>query len=196
MKSDFFLSIVQKNFHFLINEYDFSISKINDFSVRFENREVFIKITYDARRSYEIDIGLGLLETENHYPEPAYNLGEILRINKAPESRQYRMFQASNPENLELCITKISKLVARYAAVFFSNTDFCFKRLENQRRMECEEYELNTKLRTIREYAQKAWQQKEYSKLIRLYKPVESFLTPVEKQKLHFSVKQNQKSPE
>ncbi|WP_353666536.1 hypothetical protein [Marinomonas sp. THO17] len=189
MDSGIFGSLVRKSFNFLISEYGFSVVKEDGFQVRFENDDVFLTVHYDANRSYELDVEIGQLKVLFNGEERPFNLGEVLRTERAAEGRGYRALQASDSDALESCITKLAALVSLNAKDYLLDNKFSFKRLSNLREEECNQYELKMKLEGVRREAQMAWQDKDYAKVVSLYKPVESIITEAEKKKLSFAEK-------
>lgn len=189
MDSGVFVALVRKNFEFLISEYHYSVAQEDEYNVRFESSEVFLTVRYSAKSSYEIDVEVGQLKALFNSQERPFNLGEVLRAEGVAEGTEYRAFQAPDSNVLERCISKLALLVSLNAQDYLLNNKFSFKRLSNLRESECAQYELKTKLNRIRGDAQKAWQSKDYSKVIALYKPFETIISEAEKKKLTFAQK-------
>ena len=80
--------------------------------------------------------------------------------------------------------------LSQYGSDFLSNDLFAYKRLSDQRELECNDYELQTKLSYIRNDAQTAWKNKDYKQIIALFDPVKDVLSDAELKKLIYAYKQ------
>lgn len=189
MISDF-PNLVQKEFSFLVSDYHFRCVEATSHKVRFESDEVFVVVHYDADRSYELDVELGELNVFYSGQERPFNMGEILRLEGAAKKETYKIFQASTLSALSSCIAKLSSLLSAYAVELLQHNKFAFKRLSNLREKECGQLELQARLSHIRKDVQSAWKKKDYAKVAKLYRSVESAITDAEKKKLAFAEKQ------
>ncbi|WP_039916746.1 hypothetical protein [Cellvibrio mixtus] len=187
MNSDIFNAAVLKHFNFLTIDYGFSVVQKDSYQIRFESDQVFLSVYYDANRSYELDVEIGLLSALFNVNERSFNLGELLRTENAIEGKQYRTFQVSSPDAIERCVSKLATLVLLNAKDYLLGNKFSFKRISDLRNSECTQLEMKRKLDDVRSEAQAAWQKKEYSKVVALYKPVEHMLSEVERKKLVFA---------
>lgn len=185
-----FPNLVQKDFSFLVADYRFRCVKATNYAVRFESDEVFVVVHYDAGRSYELDVEIGELNILYNGQERPFNLGEVLRLEGVAEKERYTLFQASTLPALSNCVAKLSSLLSVYAVELLQHDKFAFKRLSDLREKECDQYELEAKLAHIRREVQIAWRNKDYAKVAKLYKPVESAISDAEKKKLAFAEKQ------
>jgi len=189
MASDF-PNLVQKEFSFLVTDYRFRCINATNYAVRFESDEVFVVVHYDADRSYELDVEIGELNILYNGQERPFNLGEVLRLEGVAEKEKYTLFQASTLPALSNCVAKLSSLLSAYAVELLQHNKFTFKRLSDLRKKECDQYELEVNLAHIRREVQIAWKNKDYAKVVKLYKPVESAISDAEKKKLAFAEKQ------
>jgi hypothetical protein len=184
-----FVSLVGDNFEFLVIDYGFSRVKESDYQVRFESKNVFVDVRYDADRSYELGVEVGQLKALFDGQERPFNLGEILRVEGVIDKEKYRDFQVSDNVALGNCITKLASLVSSYAKDYLTNNKFSFKRLSDLREKECDQLELKNKLIRIRQEAQSAWKNKDYSRVVDLYRRVENIISESERKKLTFAEK-------
>lgn len=184
MVENFFISLVLEKFRFLCIEYKFYVVQKDDYLIRFESNEVFLTVHYDASRSYELDVEIGQLTSLFNGQERPFNLGEILRTEGVAAGKKYKAFQAMAPDVLESCISNLALLVYMNAKSYLLNNAFSFKRLSDFREKECEQYSLKKKLVSVRRDAQVAWSNKDYLKVIALYKSIEPMINEIEKKKL------------
>lgn len=185
-----FPSLVQKEFSFLVSDYLFRCVKGSDREVRFESNEIFVVVHYDIGRSYELGVEIGELNVLYNEQERPFNLGEVLRLEGVEKKENYDTFQANTLPAISNCIAKLALLLSTYAIGLLQYNKFAFRRLSDFREKESDQYELKTKLAHIRREVQIAWKSKDYAKVARLYKPVESTISNAERKKLHFAEKQ------
>lgn len=185
-----FSDLVKDKFSFLIHQYSFICADENESCVRFESREVFVSVHYDANRSYEIGVEIGQKDALYSGQERPFNLEEVLRLKGVEEKKGYRTFQAADSTALENCISRFAVWLETYATDLLKNDQFSFKRLSDLREKECDQYELEAKLSHIRREAQVSWSKKDYMKVLELYLPVEKYLSDSEKKKLAFVQRQ------
>ncbi len=96
-----FTNLIKKEFNFLEENYDFTYEIIDDSHVRYENNEIFIRVMYDARRSFELALDLG---QKNDKSNAHYDLGHILGLKDINEQAY---FMASSQKSLEISNIKI-----------------------------------------------------------------------------------------
>lgn len=185
-----FPSLVQKEFSFLVSDYRFRCVKATNYAVRFESDEIFVVVHYDAGRSYELDVEIGELNVLYGGQERPFNLGEILRLERVTQKEGRALFQANTHSALSNCIARLSSLLSAYAVELLQHNKFAFKRLSGLREKESNQYELETKLTHIRREVEIAWVNKDYARVVKLYKPVEFAISDSEKRRLAFAEKQ------
>lgn len=111
-----FTDCVLRSFDSLISEYGFQCVRVEKNRVRFESDKVFVKIGYDAFRSYELDCAVGLLSDKGQ--KRPMSLMEILRLANAEKKEFYTIIQASTPERLEKHVPRLADLLERYGREF------------------------------------------------------------------------------
>ncbi len=190
MSTNDFAKLAQDKFSFLVSEYSFCCVEATNYVVRFESDKVFVSVRYDASRSFELDVEVGELNVLYGGEERPFNLGEILRLEGAEKKERYTFFQASEPEALTNCTARLALLLSTYGVEFLKGNKYSFKRLSTFREKECNQYALETELTDIRRKVQVAWKDKNYSRVVELYQPVEDVISEAEKKKLAFAKKQ------
>lgn len=184
-----FANHVHESFEFLILKYGFQCASSSEHCVRYENDRVFVNVRYDKERSYELDVEVGQKNVLFNGQERPFNLGEVLRLKEVEAKEQYTFLQASNQQDLVGAIRRLASLLDIYASELLQGDQFAFKALANLREREGRQYALEKELQFIRSDADKAWEAKDYAKMVRLYSPVEQLLTPAEKKKLEYAKK-------
>lgn len=179
-----FIEAVLSAFDFLTKEYGFHCVKADNTWVRYESKSVFVNI-YHELASYELEVEIGLLD-ELEY---SYSIGEIIELMAAQKETRYSFFQASTPERVKKYITELAKLVRKYATSALYGDTHYFKQLEKISLQIAEMVTKKYQLSSIRAEAIKAWQEKNYTKLVKLYKLIKEDLTPAEAKKLEYAKK-------
>ena len=187
LDSETFAVVVKSHFMFLETEYEYSIVKGDNYMLRYENKDVFLVVHYDAERSFELDVEIGQLKCLFNGQERPFTWGEVLRAEGLAEGEKYIAFQAVSCTSFHLGIAQLAQQVSRFSRGYLLNDELSFKRLSSLREFECDQYERERQLVGIRSEAQLAWQKKDYSALVALYEPVESIISEVEKKKLNLA---------
>ena len=184
-----FKKCVLEKFDFLVSQYGFKCKQADLYYLRFESDTVFAEFHYDGQRSFEMDFSIGLLGDLYDGKERPFYLAELVRFSDKEKKEDYKLMQASTPEKVIKLVLKMASLVEVYAKDFLSGNKFCFKALSDFREKECDKYVLEIELKDIREAVQKAWKQKDYVCVVKLYEPVKDHITESEYKKLEYSRK-------
>ena len=178
-----------EKFDFLISQYGFKCKQVDLYYLRFESNTVFAEVHYDSQRSFEIDFSIGLLGDLYDGKERPFYLNELVKFADPKNKEDYKLIQANTPEEIIRLVPKIANLVEKYAKDFLSGNKSRFKTLSDFRENECNKYALEIELKGIREAAQRAWEQKDYACIVKLYEPVKDRITQSEYKKLEYSRK-------
>jgi len=177
-----FIQISQEKFHFLETKYGERLEIISDNELRFSYGEYWLRVIYDNKRSYELDI---LLCQE--YASASFSLKELARY--AGISTENFAFQASSETRLEIIINRMANLlllVCDQVPIFSSET---MKQLQQEREKTCHEYANKNKLVNMRADAEKAWEEKNFEKIVTIYKPYLDELSKSEIKKYEYALK-------
>lgn len=189
MADSIFKKCVLEEFGFLISQYGFKCQQADLNYLRFESDTVFVEFYYDGQRSYEMDFAIGLLGDIYNGKERSFYLGELVRFSDKVKKEDYKLIQASTPQKVTRLISKMSTLVDTYAKDFLLGNKSSFNELSCFRQRECNELALDITLNDIREAVQKAWKQKDYECIVKLYEPVKDHISQSEYKKLKYSRK-------
>lgn len=178
---------VLSTFTFLISEYGFNCVKKEQYFVRYESTKVFIDLTFDGTRSYELGLEIGKKGVSYSEGELSFSLGEILRCIEAPEYEKYDCVQVTTPELLDKFLSTYAELLYRYAKDLLTGSESFFRRLSQCRDKKCAAYEIETKLQQIRPLAEIAWREKDFTKFTKLLIPIKKHLSYSELKKLKYA---------
>jgi hypothetical protein len=183
-----FVEEVIAAFDFLTSEYGFRLVKAEVTFVRYETPEVFVNI-YHGRASYELGVEIGCFADTVDSAERHYSLVEIIELASAKAESGYTFYQASTPERVKTWVLRLAALVRKYADKALQGDALTFEQLREVRSRLSHEYLTAMKLRRIREQVNKAWQAKDYAKVVELYEQVRDDLSPAEQKKLEYARK-------
>jgi hypothetical protein len=118
---------------------------------QFESAKVYLRISYDDLRSYEINVSIGEISSSPKQLGMGYSLSTILRLNDAPEIGVIQLYEAPNHELNESLrrddsiiladvIEKLFVLTNKYAAKLLSGNEADFIALRMFHDKECVEY--------------------------------------------------------
>lgn len=183
-----FAEAVLSAFNFLTKEYGFHLVKADATFVRYESPHVFVNV-YHGRASYELGFEIGRLIDMAGQGEHPFSLAMVIELMGAQIETGYTLLQASSPERVKKYVPKLADLVKKYAASALKNDSNTFKLLAETRSRMSDEIHKDMKLKDTREDAEKAWREKNYSKLASLYESISEDLTPAESKKLDYAKK-------
>ena len=189
MDDSVFNKCVLEKFDFLVSQYGFKCKQEDLYYLRFESDTVFAEFHYDGQRSFEMDFSIGLLGDLYDGKERPFYLGELVRFFDKEKKEDYKLMQASTPEKIIGLVPKMASLVEVHAKDFLSGNKFSFKALSDFREKEFNKHALEIELKNIREAVHKAWKQKDYVCVVKLYEPVKDHITESEYKKLEYSRK-------
>ena len=176
-----------KYFDYLVSAYLYQCVGSSEDCVRYENDDVFVNVRFDNGWSYELDVEVGQKGVLFNGQERPFNLGEILRLRGVEKKEKYTFVQTSNQEYLINAIEHLAELLKRYAKDFLQGDQAAFLSITSLRERECEDYEIEQELKSVRNEVAKAWDKKDFEKIIQLYTPVERYITPSEMKKLEYA---------
>ncbi len=182
-----FQTLTEEAFAFLETSLGFKRHLVAEGLLRYETEDVFVVVSYDARRSLELSLDLG---QKNAAVERPFNFGEVLRSVKAPEDVP-SSYQVTSEEMLKRFLNKLAETLRRYGASLLQNDATAFAQLSRLRERECEQYSLERELRKARADADNAWHRKDYPAVVKALKPLRAALTATEVGKLEFAEKQS-----
>lgn len=184
-----FAEEVISNFCFLTQKYNFRLVKAEPTFVRYESHNVFVNI-YHGRASYELGFEVGQL-IDAPGQERAFSLSDIIDLLSASEETDYILLQASTAERVKEYVSKLAAMVKKYAGAALQGDPQVFKRLSKIQLEKSNKLLKEWNLSEIREQAEKAWHEKDYALLAKLYDSIRGELSPAEAKKLEYAKRQS-----
>ncbi|MBX3706199.1 MAG: hypothetical protein KF911_06130 [Pseudomonadales bacterium] len=184
-----FVDIVEQAFSFL-EEAGFRQTNSEPGLVTYESDRSFVTVRWDAR-SGELDAFVGLIPRTGRVQDE-YSLADILGLAGLPAS-DCRPAQVADEGRLESFIATLASNVRTHAQPGLAGDRMYFRRLETFRAAKADAYMREMKLRQVRVEVEKAWRDRQFDKVVKLYTSVEHDLTKSEARKLEYA-KQHQSS--
>jgi len=179
-----FSELAREAFAFLNEEFGFRGRLEAEGLLRFEREDMFVLISYDARRSYELTLEIG---RKQKMPERVFNFGELLRSVNAPNIPS--SYQVTSENFLKFYLDKLAYSLRYYCTSILHNDAMALARLDKLRNIESAEFELASRLRRVREAVDVAWPARDYKAIVKALKSIEPHLSPSEKKRLEYSQK-------
>jgi hypothetical protein len=184
-----FAEAVRSAFDFLIADYSFRCVKSDMTFVRYESPDVFVNV-YHGRASYEIGVEIGLVNNPWGQAERSFTIRDIVEFNGAEKETGYTRvvtFSANDPALVKKFVNRLADFVKIYAVQELRGNLMAFEQLRSFVESEAERYEKEQEISQIKREANKAWQQKNYVSLVKLYEQIEESLTPAEAKKMEYA---------
>lgn len=175
---------VKRIFDFLIREEGFNLVTEDVTFIRYESHLVFINF-YHGRSSYELGVEMGLLVEE----DTVFRLPTIIAA-LAPDYTGQVVFQAGEPKIVEECLLKISALIKKYCVSLLNGDKTEWTKVSIQQQLNSQKLHEEYTINPVKEDAERAWKEKRYKDVVKLYSSVEHYLTNTEKKRLEYAKKQ------
>lgn len=189
MNATFVVDTVRTAFSKVIEDFGFVVVESDDSSVKLDSSVVSIEITYDWRNSYEV--GIGLCELRNGIRTQAipFNLGEVFRELQVPDSDRSSFIQSSKENEVVAFLNNAAEKLVSYCPLCLAGDSGMFAAIAKRRGVESIEYTRKVQLASVRDRADKAWQQKRYRDFVGLMEGFASWLPESDKKKLEYALK-------
>ena len=176
---------VVERFSPLLSACGFGPAHVDDYTVRFEKPGAFVEITFDARRSRELDVWVGRMDD----PEPPLELADVLRATDcAPERVEgVQLMQASEPEVLSRLLDRAFEALDACAQDFLRGDVDSFARAKEIRSARAREYTRQVRTSPDVTAADLAWQRKDYRTVHALLDPIRDELDDTHLRRLDFA---------
>jgi hypothetical protein len=184
-----FSSTVQNLFRFLIDKYGYHLVQAQPTFVRYESDQMFVNV-YHGRSSYELGFECGLIAEGE---DSRYRLPVIIRGLLGDDHKEQTVFQVSQKESVASCLKKIANLVATYCGPILRGEQSALDRVAEASATVSREIMEEYTIKPIKEQADQAWKNKDYSRVKSLYESVKDHLTSLELKRLEFARKKLEK---
>ena len=189
MKIDF-ANMARSAFAFLTDDEGFCVVHSGGERVRFESKSVYVEVLFDAQRSFEVGVQIGLADSLGPGKERPFSLSEILRLRRIPDTDILEGAQATTKSVLGTLLAALARKTRDHARDFLSGDADSYRELASFRELETESYAQEQRLRYMRADADAAWTAKDYLAVIKAYGSSPSLLTASERKRLEYAKKQ------
>jgi len=172
-------------FEFLEKEEGFRIVEERPNRVRFESNRVAFAAAWDEGKSFEAFFGMGLLGNSG----PLFDAGEILKSCEVPHQEWPSGYQITDTDALGRLVQRVADLLRRYCVGLLNGRASDWENLETSRRTQCKQYAHDRGLTLARNDAQAAWNQRNYSEVVRTLEPWAAHLGDVDRHRLEYARK-------
>ena len=185
MNSTEFYELVAAKFECLCHKYALQMPKEKSFIIRLDGPEVFVGIAYDAHRSREVLMHLGLQKGLTHPVERPLELAELLRIvghYELPEVEDEVV--AATDTEVGGALSRLAELLSTYGHDALRGDRAFFARLDKQRDLDCYRYTYDRPLDNASRAACVAWSKGQCEAAVSLLRPFQERLTASERSML------------
>ena len=179
-----FTDMAKRAFSFL-EDKGFRLVHSESGTLRYESSQVFVAVEWDAR-SGELNVYLGLQPKKGQRAE-AFSLNDLLGMEQAGNPDGNMPFQVADESRLEPFLEELATNLRAHAAPALHGDRMFFRRLETFRSAQSEAYMREMELRHVRSEAEKAWRERNFREVARLYTTIEQDLSESEKGKLAYA---------
>ena len=177
-----FVKEIKNNFGFLVNEFDYTITYVDDYYVEYKSKITYVEIYHD-RISYEMSIVFGLnINTIVNFRATIMDILEAKNVDVTN-----KLFQASSKSSLKIVIENLAYLVKTYAKEFLLGDIDSFKNVQSYVNNKLDKLTKQDNLLTVEKMANIAWENKEYERLINLYSGILIDLNEIQKRRFAYA---------
>lgn len=189
----YFISLIEKKFKFLEEDYMFKIVAKTTHSCEFGRQDIRIFFTLDYVREFCVYTYIYIKNKDQS--ETEVQVDTLMRY----FNYQYPLtFGHSNTqeEEIDLQITNLRNFLRTIAADFLKEPQKYVHNLTKLEKVECDNYTIENKMKHIRSRIEAAWNAKDFPKIVELLSPVQEWLNKSEVMKLEYAKKHMQNKPE
>jgi hypothetical protein len=180
-----FRRIAKESFGALAEQHGLTLVYESEVRLEYKSKRVRMLVNFDNGRSYELAVAFNLVGSDAE--QQPYSLAEVLRLKKHAEATSIEGQQIDTQSSLDAALKKAARLASEYASEQLNGSAEAFKQLAKQRSAEAIEYGLARDLRAARFQADRAWQEKDFATVVRLYRPMLNHLSPSEVKRFEFA---------
>lgn len=139
---------------------------------------------YHGRSSYEIGIEFG---PENSNQSKMFSLDQLIKLTTGTEENDYYNPCATSEESVHRFLLEQAELLKKYGVRIFEGDLRVWFDLEDIRKRNAFNMEIESKLKNARSLSDKAFKSRRFSEVVKYLSEVEAWLTPTEKKKLSYA---------
>lgn len=158
-----YFSIRARNAFGFLTKHGFQIIEDEYASVVYRSSVCEVTLFYDDQRSFEVSLNIARL-----YPvdKPSFSFEEILRAQSVPKNEWPTGYSARTLDDAALLVEQMAKIFRAYAIQLIEGDTYAWKRIEDQRKIDCLNYAKETRLNHARSQADAAWAKRDYARVI------------------------------
>lgn len=183
--------LVKKNFHFLEEIHNFKLSSIErdgHIIIKYLSKYVFVNLHYGPP-SFELDFYFGRRGVEDRLNKHSFTSGDLLYLDVCEEWLGYTVFSAYSYDNLCECLPKLADLLKECGMACLKGEVSAYEKMLVEQGKDINRWHKSQELTEVRKAATKAWNNKNYAEIVKLFTPIYNDLTPSEYKKLKYSRK-------
>ncbi len=150
--------------------------------VKFTSPNVSLVVFHDPF-SFQIDVVYARVDALLQ----RYVLHNMLEAAFVPGHKEYALFQASEPDRVIAVVKTIAELLRKYGGGVLVGDLAEYQRIGEFVRQKSEAFTKEVVQSPIRNAAEDAWQERDFAKVIDLYKQIEADLTKIERKRLEYA---------
>lgn len=155
----------------------------SDGLIVYENETVSLALGYDSKRTYEIQVMLGLV-SDKRMDERWVGLDLILNDKGIEDAAWVSGLQVGNEKDLGPVLIRLAALLAAHGVEYLEGHPEAFARAARIKERGRERYALQQRLQSARAKADQAWNKRDYLKVVASLEPLEAHLSAAEKIRL------------
>lgn len=189
--SSAFEDAVTEHFNFLEQEYGFRLSHIQQVGytkiIKYESPLVYVNLMFGPP-SYEPEMAFGRIGIDDVMGAQSFHPGDLVLLNGSANWK----WGPVDPANSVLVenVSGIAQILRECGSACLRGDQASFEEMIARRNSAVKAWQQEEKSSQVRKEAQIAWDNKDYSAVIKLYESVYGLLTPAEKKKLSIAKKQ------
>jgi len=188
-RAAYFVRKALLEFSFLNTQYGFTCalaeSSAKGACVRYTSSSMYVEFFYDTY-SCELDLRVGQISTDLAPSRENYTLGEVTKL---ADGHQGRYATATTLDQLDAAITEWAYQLREYGDTVLRGAPQAFSMLQEQSRNSRRQSMEGNRRRLAHGDAEKAWREKDYAEMIRLYDLIQEELSVTESKRLEYAKK-------
>jgi len=188
---------VKTHFHFLVHDYHFWLSKVEQTGyvkyIRFESENIFVNLYYGPP-AYEVEVAFGRIGIDDvrgidGVPVTySFSTGDLVLLDTCSNWKE----DFQDEDRITGQIMFLSHLMRKCAAACLHGEQVVFEKMSARRDASLIEWQREEQMKQMRRELDTAWKQKNYSQITNLLSSSEEMLTNVERKKLDYAKKHTQ----
>ena len=118
----FFSENVLNSFKFLVDKFNFKLSRFDAYYVRYENEDIAVNV-YHGRQSYELEVEFICLKNNFSFSNKIFFLDNIVKFDEIDKKIE-RIHAATTKELVKKGISQMAFLTEKYASPFLKGNRF------------------------------------------------------------------------